>query len=141
MDLSSMLNNDDAKPSPVSAAPVIANDPPPRPMKSEPEHIPTPTSLDGRPRDQIEDETSPPRKRPRVEDSPSPKTTTKALPPPTTAGPAVSPQQSAKMLTGESPSRSNSVVAVIPGDGDLEMEPSITNIQPSEELTRFISDF
>ena len=27
------------------------------------------------------------------------------------------------------------------GDSEVKMEPSITNIQPSEELTRFISDF
>ena len=139
-----MLNNDDAKPSPLPSAPVITNDPPPpRPMKSEPEPTPTPTPLDGRPREQIQDESSISRKRQRVEDSPSPKTTAKALPPPTekVTGAAVSPQQSAKLLSGQSPSRSNSIVAAMPGDGELEMEPSITNIQPSEELTRFISDF
>lgn len=139
-----MLNNDDAKSSSLPSAPVITNDQPPRPMKSEPEPTPTPTALDGRPREQIQDESSLSRKRQRVEDSPSPKTAAKAFPPPTerATGAAVSPQQqSAKLLSGQSPSRSNSIVAAMPGDGELGMEPSITNIQPSEELTRFISDF
>ena len=141
-----MLNNGDAKSPSVPSAPVNANDPPPRPVKSEPTPTPTPTpaQLDGQPRDQIKDESSLPRKRQRVEDSPSPKTTGKP-PPPTnedaTATASVSPQQSAKVLAAQSPSRSNSIVATIPRDGEVEMEPSITNILPSEELTRFISDF
>src|SRR5271155_1952036 len=142
MDLSSMLNNDDAKP-PVPSAPVNANEPP-RPVKSEPTPTPTPAPLGGQPWDQIKDESSLPRKRQRVEDSLSPKTTGKP-PPPTnedaTATASVSPQQSAKVLAAQSPSRSNSIVATIPRDGEVEMEPSITNILPSEGLTRFISDF
>lgn len=32
-------------------------------------------------------------------------------------------------------------MAAVPGDGEVAMEPSITNILPSEELTRVISDF
>ena len=139
-----MLNNDDAKPPPVPPAPAITNDPPPRPVKNEPVPTPTPAPLDGQPRDQIKDESTLPRKRQRVEDSPSPKTIGKA-PPPTiekaTAAASVSPQQSAKVLASQSPSRSNSIVAAIPGDGEVGMEPSITNIQPSEELIRLISDF
>ena len=142
-----MLNNDDAKSPPVRSAPVNANDPPLRPVKNEPTLTPTPAPapLDGQPRDQIKDESSLPRKRQRVsEDSPSRKTAGKP-PPPTndkaTAAASVSPQQSAKVLAAQSPSRSNSIVATIPKDGEVEMEPSITNILPSEELTRFISDF
>jgi hypothetical protein len=92
----------------------------------------------------MKDESSLPRKRQRVEDSPSPKTTGKP-PAPTnekaTVAASVSPQQSAKVLAAQSPSRSNSIVATIPRDGEVEMEPSITNILPSDELTRFISDF
>jgi len=135
-----MLNTDDAKPPPIPS-PVNANEPP-RPVKSEPTPTPTPAPLGGQPWDQIKDESSLPRKRQRVEDSPSPKTTGKP-PPPTNekATASVSPQQSAKVLAAQSPSRSNSVVATIPRDGEVEMEPSITNILPSEELTRFISDF
>jgi len=144
MDLSSMLNNDDAKSPPVPSTPANANDPPPRQVKSEPTPTPTPAPLDGQPPDQIKDESSLPRKRQRVEDSPSPKTAGKP-PPPTnekaTAAASVSPQQSAKVLAAQSPSRSNSIVATIPRDGEVEMEPSITNILPSDELTRFISDF
>ena len=140
-----MLNNDDAKPSPVPPVlPVIANDPPPRTMKTEEEPFPTPAPENKQSRDQnIKDEASLPRKRQRVEDSPSPKTTVKGMPPPTekSTAPAVSPQQSAKLLTAQSPSRNNSIVTAVPGDGDLEMELSITNVQPSEELTRYISDF
>ena len=140
-----MLNNEDAKPPPVPSAPeaVNANEPPSRPVKSEPTPTPTPAPLDGQPRDQIKDEESSlPRKRQRVEDSPSPKTTGKP-PPPTNekAAASVSPQQSAKVLAAQSPSKSNSIVATIPRDGEVDMEPSITNILPSEELTRFISDF
>jgi len=140
-----MLNNDDARPSPVPPASAIANDPPPRPVKSEAAPTLSPAPLDVQPRDQIKDESSLPRKRQRVEDSPSPKTTGIEAPPPSTekatAPPSVSPQQSTKVLAAQSPSRSNSVVAAMPGDGEVDMEPSITNIQPSEELTRFISDF
>ena len=137
-----MLNNEDAKSPSVPSAPVNANDPPPRPVKSEPTPTPTPAPLDGQPQGQIKDESSLPRKRQRVENSPSPKTTGKP-PPPTNekATASVSPQQSAKVLAAQSPSRSNSIVATIPRDGEVEMEPSITNILPSEELTRFISDF
>ena len=139
-----MLNNDDLKSPPVPSAPVNANDPPPRPVKSEPTPTPTPAPLDGQPRDQIKDDSSLPRKRQRVQDSPSPKTADKP-PPPTnekaTAAASVSSQQSAKVLAAQSPSRSNSIIAATPGDGEVEMEPSITNILPSEELTRFISDF
>lgn len=130
-----MLNNDESKPPPATAAIV---DPPARAPTVKSEPTSTPILLDGASREPTNDSSFLPRKRQRVDDPPSPKSKPRAPVPEKSAVPGVSSQQSAKVSAAQSPSRSNSTVAAVAGE---EMEPSITNIQPSDELTRFISDF
>jgi hypothetical protein len=148
MDLLSMLNTDEGKPAGFSK-PVIASEPPSSGTAST-----YTVPQDRRPRDTENDESIHSRKRLRVEGSPSPPatgTSTAANPAATapvqgapvgTANQGVSPSQVPKPLPTRSPtsaSRNNSVIMLNdPPDG---LEPSIINLQPSEELTRFISDF
>jgi hypothetical protein len=152
MDLSSMLNHDDSKPAGSRSAARV-ND---RLATIAPSF---PISLDTKPRNEAQDDPYIHRKRQRVEDElPAPQVAAVPVPSkppqlapvqsaardaPVSAGAAVSPQQgSASLPATVSPtsnSRNNSIVAVT--DRPDKFEPSIVNIQPSEELTRLISDF
>jgi hypothetical protein len=154
MNLLSILNNDDSRKSSPSVAPSVNN------------HLPTNPSLplaeippqDGRSGNEANNDGTLPRKRQRVEDPPSPSSVALPIaskPPPLNSlpagqnttggitGPGVSPQQTSKPLpasqTQASGPRTNSMS--IANDPIDVLEPSIVNMQPSEELTRFISDF
>ena len=154
MDLSSMLNNDDSKPAGPSV-PVVIRDRLPSTQATSP---PGTTSQIVQTRDNAPDDSYLPRKRQKIEDSPSPSSAAlsssskPSLPPasqPNTENPlrrssgaGVSPQQAMRPQPTQSPisvSRNNSIIAV--GDLPDGFEPSIINVHPSEELTRVISDF
>jgi hypothetical protein len=134
MDLSSMLNQDsDSKSAGPSSVTPLNQDRPPTPPQDTQSTVTT------------TDDTCNPRKRQRIENPPSPSSValpipTKPLPPPTAGETGVSPLQTFKGLPSQnSPSRNSSVSTVT---HFLEgFEPSIINVQPSEELTRFVSDF
>ena len=145
-----MLNKDDSKSAGPSVAALI-NDPPPRnPTPATPISAPQ----DGTARNGAVDDTSLPRKRQRVGDPPSPSSVALASAPPSKPAPAVpgpsgrqtptasvvgvSPQQVHKALPRPD-SRNNSVSAA--SETSDVLEPSIVNMKPSEELTRFVSDF
>jgi hypothetical protein len=145
MDLLSMLNNDDSTP----AGPSI----------SVTDHRPTATivtdqptvALDGPGREIIKEESSLSRKRQRIEDSPSSSpvvidASSAAATKPRLArddpplNPGISPHEGPKPLPSRSPvSRNNSVIMT--HELYAGFEPSIVNIEPSEELTRLISNF
>ena len=143
-----MLNNDDTKPTAPRASTIVVADRPP--SKSPSLTTPSlPAPLDGGQQSQDPHTTQDPypvsRKRQRVEDSLS--SPSVAIPTQPQArdnsgvvNPDVSPQQVPKPLPAQSPSsRNNSVIMV--NDWKSALEPSIINVQPREELTRFISDF
>jgi len=140
-----MLNNDVSRPSssPVNRATVaslINNDDSSlaqRQPTAPPPVAPTPpTPLDESPRD---DSAALSRKRPRIDDSPQPMSAVS----PGRAGSvstASSSVQRTRTVAGQSPvQRNNSVIML--HEPPVGLEPSIVNIQPSEELSRFISDF
>ena len=140
-----MLNNDLPKssPSPVHRATVASlinsDDTPPaqRQPATPPPVVPLPpTPLEESPRD---DTSALSRKRPRIDDSPQPMSAVS----PGRAGSvstASSSVQRTRTVAGQSPvQRNNSVIML--HEPPVGLEPSIVNIQPSEELSRFISDF
>ena len=147
MDLSSMLNG----PPPSPSKPPKPIEPSPAPTPSQPPIPSTAINNDSAPQDGQRDEDGnnedlmQPRKRPRLEDPPSPSSVALAsakpsvLPPqpakstPSSTSSTKSPEQERKSLPPQ-PRFSISV----PSDA---LEPTIMNIQPHEELTRHISDF
>jgi hypothetical protein len=144
MDLLSMLNNDDSKAPATTPSTVHAD----RPNAASTSNI---SPQDGH---QSRNDDSLPRKRQRVEDPPSPSSVALPKPAPplaasaasaasataaTSATSVVSPQQTPKQVTQPAPgSRNNSITAISEPEN---LEPSIINVHPSEELTRFVSDF
>ena len=143
-----MLNNDDTKPAGPSVSAIVTTDRPP----SESPSLTTPSlpaplggGQESRNPHTTQDPSAVSRKRQRVEDSLSSPATALPTQPQTrdnsvVVKPDVSPQQVPKPLPAQSPSsRNNSIIMV--NDSKSGLEPSIVNIQPSEELTRYISDF
>jgi hypothetical protein len=140
MDLLSMLNNDDSKALSTTPSTIHADRP----------NAPSTSNMSPQDGHQSRSEDSLPRKRQRVEDPPSPSSVALPKPAPPAAAstpaaaaqaqaPAVSPQQAPKPAPQSTPgSRNNSITAISEPDN---LEPSIINVQPSEELTRFVSDF
>ena len=142
-----MLNDDDSKA--ASNAPSATPSTADRPANTTTATTPTMTmQTSTAPQDGHHTHTddSLPRKRQRVEDPPSPSSVALPRPSPATA---VSPQQTSKAApptttttttasTTTPASRSNSITAISEPE---TLEPSIINVQPSEELTRFVSDF
>ena len=134
-----MLNNDEPRPAPIhraSVASLINSDEPPAPPPLlPPASAPPATSQDERPPDEAGSQS---RKRPRTGDSPAPLSTTSAQ-----RGGSISAASSPVQLTktvAQSPiQRNNSVIML--HEPLIGLEPSIVNIQPAEELSRFISDF
>jgi hypothetical protein len=157
MDLLSLLNDDDSK----SAGPSISAlplDPPPSNSNQASSNI---APQDGPTRNGSVDDSSQSRKRPRISDPPSPSSVAFASAP-IVPGKGVngapgsgqtpidniiasvlagrSPQQVQRGLATQSPESRNNSISISNETSD-SLEPSIVNIQPSEELTRFISDF
>ena len=143
-----MLNNDDTRPAGPNVSAIVTAER--SPSKSPSLTTPSlPAPLDGGQQysnPQItQDHYSISRKRQRVEDSLS--SPSVALPTQPQArdnsgvvNPDISPQQVPKPPPAKSPSsRNNSVIMM--NDSKSGLEPSIGNLQPREELTRFISDF
>jgi len=135
-----MLNNDLPKssPSPVHRATVASlinsDDTPPaqRQPATPPPVVPLPpTPLEESPRD---DTSALSRKRPRIDDSPQPVSARRSV----SAAPS-SGQRTGTVAEQSPVQRSNSVIML--NEPLIGLEPSIINIQPSEELSRFISDF
>ena len=135
-----MLNNDLPKssPSPVHRATVASlinsDDTPPaqRQPATPPPVVPLPpTPLEESPRD---DTSALSRKRPRIDDSPQPVSARRSV----SAAPS-SGQRTGTVAEQSPVQRSNSVIML--DEPLIGLEPSIINIQPSEELSRFISDF
>jgi len=136
-----MLNNDLPKSSlsPVHRATVASlinkdDDAPPaqrQPTAPSPVVPLPPAPLEESPRD---DTGALSRKRPRIDDSPQPVSARRS------ASAAPSSGQRTGTVAEQSPvQRSNSVIML--NEPLIGLEPSIINIQPSEELSRFISDF
>jgi hypothetical protein len=153
MNLLSILNDDDSKKVTPSIAALVHH-----PTADAPSPSTDNPPQNGPPGNEANDDTTAPRKRQRIEDPPSPSSTTMPVAakipslnqsqsgrstPARSSRPGVSPQQVHKPLpasqTQASVSRNNSVSVV--SDSIDVLEPSIVNMQPSEELTRFISDF
>jgi len=139
-----MLNNDLPKSSlsPVHRATVASlinkdDDAPPaqrQPTAPSPVAPLPPAPLEESPRD---DTGALSRKRPRIDDSPQPVSAVSAGRSP---GAASSSGQRTRTIAEQSPvQRNNSVIML--NEPLIGLEPSIVNIQPSEELSRFISDF
>src|SRR5438270_2976551 len=144
MDLLSMLNDDDSKAPATTPSSTHAD----RPNAASTSNISPQDGLQSR------NDESLPRKRQRVEDPPSPSSVALPKPAPplassassataataaTSATSAVSPQQTSKQVTQPAPGSRNNSITALSEPGSLE--PSIINVQPSEELTRFVSDF
>lgn len=143
-----MLNNDDTKADGPSVSAIVAADSSPsKPPSLTTASIPAP--LDGgeqSPNPHIKQEPSTvSRKRQRVEDSPSSPFVALPTQPQIrdsseVGNPGESPQQLPKPLPVQPPiSRNNSLIMA--NDWKNGLEYSIINVQPSEDLTRFISDF
>ena len=145
-----MLNNDDSKPAGQTVSSIVTTTADRPSSKSPPlttSSLPTPLDGGQLPRNlpTAQDSSTVPRKRQRVDDSlSSPSISAPSSVARDNSGvvsnPDVSPQQLPKPLPVQSPiSRNNSVIML--NDSKSGFEPSIINVQPSEELTRFISDF
>lgn len=137
-----MLNDVDAKP-PVPSKPAQPVDLPGHP-KIPPSTPPAAPQDGGQslPEENLEPEPS--RKRQRVEDPPSPSSV--ALPTAKTSQPSKPPSgaSSGTQSTAVSPEQEKRVLPVQRGSISVPkdiLEPTITNVEPSEELTRLISDF
>jgi hypothetical protein len=136
-----MLNNDEPRQAPIHRASVasLINDEPPAPPPPPPPRQPTVPSAppapaqDERPPDEPGSQS---RKRPRTEDSPPPPTPAQRT---GSVSAASSPVQRTKTVAQSPVQRNNSVIML--HEPLLGLEPSIVNIQPAEELSRFISDF
>jgi len=137
MDLLSMLNSDDSKPrsSSVSIAAIINDRPSKTPPPTAPAQ-PVKTSID------TDDNSSVPRKRQRVdddEDDEDPSSQSPML--------AKTPAREARgSISASSPveERRESVAMPKVKQEDFvvpELEPTIKNVQPVDDLTKFISDF
>jgi hypothetical protein len=158
MDLLSLLNDDDSI-SAGSTVSVLPPGPPPSNSNQVPSNI---APQDGPTRNGSVSDTSQSRKRQRVGESPSPSSVAFASTP-VVPGKGVSgvtgsgretpidsivatvvagqsPHQWHKGLATQSPESRNNSISVSNETSD-SLEPSIVNIQPSEELTRLVSDF
>jgi hypothetical protein len=138
MDLLSMLNSDDSKPrsSSVSIAAIINDRPPKTPPPTAPAQ-PVKTSID------TDDNSSVPRKRQRVdddEDDEDPSSQSPML--------AKTPAREARgSISASSPLEERRESVAMPkvkqedfGVSEF-LEPTIKNVQPVDDLTKFISDF
>ena len=142
-----MLNNDDTKAAGPSVSAIAVDSSPSKSPSLTTASIPAP--LDGgeqSPNPHIKQESSAvSRKRQRVEDSPSSPFVALPTQPQIrdsseVGNPGESPQQVPKPLPVQTPiSRNNSLIMA--NDWKSGLESSIINVQPSEDLTRFISDF